>query len=77
MSDALPKIAYVTLMNAFLNFSFLTMVGTVIINLVVGVLDQRGNTELADRIDRRCRWIFPLIYFGLIVFAFGVAFLVF
>ena len=77
MSDALPKIAYVTLMNAFLNFSFLTMVGTVIINLVVGVLDQRGNTELADRIDRRCRWVFPLIYFGLIVFAFGVAFLVF
>ena len=77
MSELLPRIAYVTWMNAFLNFSFLMMVGTVVVNLIVGALDQRGMSEVGDRIDRRCRWIFPLIYFGLILFAFGVAFLVF
>jgi hypothetical protein len=77
MSEILPKIAYVTWMNAFLNFSFLTMVGTVLVNLCVGVLDQRGRTALADRIDRVSRWAFPLIYFGLILFAFAVAFFVF
>jgi hypothetical protein len=77
MSEILPRIAYVTWMNAFLNFSFLMMVGTVIINLVVGALDQQGRSELAQRVDRLCRWIFPLTYFGLILFAFGVAFLVF
>jgi hypothetical protein len=77
MSEILPKIAYVTWMNAFLNFSFLTMVGTVIVNLLVGVLDQRGRTELADRIDRVSRWAFPLAYFGLILFTSGVAFLVY
>ena len=77
MSEILPKIAYVTWMNAFLNFSFLTMVGTVIVNLLVGVLDQRGRTELADRIDRVSRWAFPLAYFGLILFTFAVAFLVY
>jgi hypothetical protein len=70
-------IAYVTWMNAFLNFSFLMMVGTVIINLAVGALDQQGRSELAHRVDRLCRWRFPLSYFGLILFAFGVAFLVF
>jgi hypothetical protein len=77
MSEILPRIAYVTWMNAFLNFSFLMMVGTVIINLVVGALDQQGRSELAHRVDRLCRWMFPLSYFGLILFAFGVAFLVF
>ena len=77
MSEILPRIAYVTWMNGFLNVSFLMMVGTVIINLVVGALDQQRRSELAHRVDRLCRWIFPLTYFGLILFAFGVAFLVF
>ena len=77
MSELLPRIAYVTWMNAFLNFSFLMMVGTVVVNLIVGALDQRGMSAVGDRIDRRCRWIFPLTYFGLILFAFGVAFLIF
>ena len=76
MSEILPRIAYVTWMNAFLNFSFLMMVGTVITNLVVGALDKQGRSELAYRVDQWCRWMFPLTYFGLILFAFGVAFLV-
>ena len=77
MSEMLPRIAYLTLMTAFLNLSFLTMVGTVVINLVVGSLDKQGRSELADRIDLRCRWIFPLTYFALILFAFGIANLIF
>ena len=72
MSDQLPHISYVTLMHAFLSFSFLAMCVTVVINLVVGVLDQRGKGELGDRVDRRCRWAFPLAYFGL-MFALVVA----
>jgi hypothetical protein len=77
MNDILPRIAYMTWINGFLNFSFLMMVGTVIINLVVGALDQQGRSELAHRVDRLCRWIFPLTYFALILILFGVAFLVF
>jgi hypothetical protein len=73
MSDLLPHISYVTLMHGFLNLSFLTMCGTVVVNLVVGNLDQRGKGELGDRIDRRCRWGFPLAYFGLMLVLFAVA----
>ena len=72
MSDNMPRIAYVTLMHGFLNISFLTMCATVVINLVVGSRDKQGKFEVGNRIDRRCRWLFPLIYFGLlaaIVFA--------
>jgi hypothetical protein len=77
MSENLPKISYATLIHGFLNLSFLTMCATVGINLAVGAMDKQGKHEIGDRIDRRCRWIFPLIYFGLIFVMFGVAFLFF
>ena len=77
MSEQLPRISYVTLMHGFLNLSFLTMCAAVVINLVVGALDKRGQVALGDRIDRRCRWGFPLAYFGLLLVMFGVAFLFF
>lgn len=74
ISDILPRISYVTLMHGFLNLSFLTMCATVVINLVVGSMDKRGKFEVGDRIDRRCRWVFPLVYFGLMSLMVGVAF---
>ncbi len=66
MSDNLPRIAYVTLMHGFLNLAFLTMCATVVINLVVGALDKKGMSKAGDLLDRRCRWIFPVTYFGLL-----------
>jgi hypothetical protein len=77
ISEQLPRISYVTLMHGFLNLSFLTMCATVVISLVVGTLDKRGKVELGDRIDRRCRWGFPLAYFGLLLVMLGVTFLFF
>ena len=76
-SDQLPHISYVTLMHGFVTTSFITMCTTVVINLVVGSLDQRGEFERGNRIDRRCRWIFPLVYFGLLIVIFVVAILFF
>lgn len=75
VSDILPQISYVTLMNAFLNFSFWIMCASVVINLVVGEYDRRGEPQRGDRIDRRCRWIFPLVYVGLMVITVSIAFL--
>jgi hypothetical protein len=77
MSDAMPRIAYVTFMHGFLNVSFLTMSGTVVISLVVGALDKQGKFEIGDRIDRRCRWMFPLAYFGAILAMLAAALLFF
>jgi hypothetical protein len=69
-----PNVSYFTLMNEFLNLSFLLMCATVAINLYVAYADRRGN-ELGDRIDRHCRWIFPLTYFGLNAITVVVVFL--
>ena len=74
VSEILPHISYMTLMHGFLNLSFFTMCATVVINLVVGALDRRGRPEAGDRVDRRCRWMFPLTYFGLILVMVGVTF---
>ena len=63
IGDIMPHISYVTLMNGFVNVSFLIMVASVMINLVVGYCDRRGWESRGNRIDYRCRWIFPSVYF--------------
>ena len=75
VADILPQISYVTLMNGFLNFSLLLMGATVVVNLVVGACDKRGESKLGDHIDRRCRWGFPLAYGALLLGATAVAFI--
>ena len=77
VSEILPQISYMTLMHGFLNLSFFIMCTTVVINVVVTALDQQGRSEAGDRVDRRCRWIFPLIYFGLILVMVGATFVFF
>jgi len=77
VSDHLPRISYFTLIHGFLNLSLLVMCTTVVINLVVGSLDKRGKSELGDRLDRYCRWGFPLVYFGILFVMFCVAILFF
>jgi len=62
VSSIMTQISYVTLMHGFLYYSFLLMCATVVVNLVVGNYDRRGDFERGDLIDRRCRWAFPLAY---------------
>lgn len=75
VSEILPQISYFTLINAIINLSLIFMCSTVLINLVVGAMDKRGRIATGDLIDRRCRLIFPLSYFGLILVILAIAFL--
>ena len=76
-SDHLPPISYFTLMYGFLNLSFLAMCATVLVTLRVAVLDKQSRGEPGDRLDHRCRWGFPIVYFGLLLLMLGAAFLLF
>lgn len=62
VADLLPDVSYLTLMHGFLSLSFVLMSATVPINLLVASHDRAGEHARADAVDRRCRWIFPLIY---------------
>ena len=50
-----------------------------VLRLVAGVFlgDFVGHVAVQIRIERRCRWGFPLVYFGLSLVMFGVAMLLF
>lgn len=74
IGDLLPHVSYITLMHAFLNISFLIMCASAVMNLVVGSCDKAGKIARGDLIDRRCRWIFPLVYAALLAVAAAVMF---
>ncbi len=65
LGDYAPRIASVTFMHAFINISFWLTCATVLINLWVSGVDRKGNEQLGDTIDRRCRLVFPLVYLSL------------
>lgn len=74
IGDLLPEISYFTLIHGFLNLSFLTMGGTVVINLVVGALDRDNRRAAGDRLDHHCRWAFPVAYLAILGVMVAVAF---
>lgn len=65
VSQQVPRIGYFTLMSVFLYTTYLALAASVVLNLVVSKLDHSGRVELGDRVDRRCRWLFPLTLFVL------------
>lgn len=76
-SEQLPRISYFTLVHGFLNMTFLAMCATVLVTLRVAVLDKRGHSAAGDRLDRRCRVLFPLLYFGCLGILLAVALVLF
>lgn len=75
LGDILPHISYLTLTNVFVNFSFMLMCATIVVNLFVGEFDRSGRGEASNRLDLRCRWIFPLVYGILIIITTTLCFL--
>ena len=62
-TGSLPKISYLTVLGSFMMISFLTMCASVVVNLRVWKLDSRGLVEQGNRLDRRARYLFPIVYF--------------
>lgn len=69
VSELMPHVSDMTIMHAFLNLSFFTMSATVVVNLIVGACDKAGRADLGDRVDLRCRWLFPLAYAAGLIFS--------
>ena len=66
VSDLIPHLSYHTFINTFILVSFCFMFATVLVNLLVGASDKKGQSKRGDLIDIRCRWIFPASYLGCI-----------
>jgi len=74
VASSLPRIPYFTLMSAFIYASFLTMSASVVVNLVVERFDRTGRKAKGDRLDRVCRWAFPVAYVTQLLLAVGYFF---
>ena len=59
IGGSLPTIEYFTLMDGFVYSTYAFVAGTIFINLTVDHLNRTGRTEVGDRLDEKCRWIFP------------------
>ena len=62
IKDTVPKIPYLTLMDVFMISTFLILAASVIISIVVDKLNRAGRKVVGDRLDRTCRWVFPIGY---------------
>jgi hypothetical protein len=58
-------------------YKFQVMSATVVIHLIIDRSDRRGAPERGDRIDCRCRWIFPIVYFKSFSAILAIAFIEF
>ncbi len=62
VSDKIPRIPYFTIMSSFMYLSYLALAASVLVNLRVAALDKRAEVAAGDRLDRTCRWLFPVGY---------------
>jgi len=75
VSDRLPRISYFTIMSTFMYVTYLTLAASVIVNLRVSFLDRKGDATRGNRLDRTCRWLFPLGYLAALGVSVGYFFL--
>lgn len=70
ISDSLPQLGYLTFMDFVLQMMFLVTGAVVVFNVALRRLVVRGKEALARRIDNYVvKWVFPLGYGGVVVFA--------
>jgi hypothetical protein len=67
--EDLPRMSYLTFTDTVLLISFLMMAATVPQSLLIHSLVRKGKQQLARRIDRTCRWVFPVVYLALLAAA--------
>src|SRR6266496_48032 len=62
VDSQLPRLPYITRLDAFILTSTLLVFFSLIEVLVTTILDKNKQTERAKKIDRYCRVIFPVIF---------------
>lgn len=60
IADSLPKIPYLTLLDLWVLISYLFVFMSAVENVGCHYLTNSERQPIADRIDRVCRWAFPL-----------------
>ncbi len=73
ISDDLPRLGYVTYLDALLVCTFVISVLVVVFNVYLKRQEDRGRLKRVQQIDRYMIWLYPLVYitaFGLMTWRF-------
>ena len=62
IGDELPKISYLTALDWMILLAYAFVFLSAIENLIAVQLARGGKTARAERLDRMCRWGFPVAY---------------
>jgi hypothetical protein len=76
ISDDLPRLGYVTYLDALLVCTFVISVLVVIFNVYLKRQEDRGRLYRVERIDKYMIWLYPLVYitsFGIVTWHFFMA----
>ena len=67
IADDIPRLGYMTFMDAVLNATFIVSVFILVYNVVLKRLEIIGRSERAHRIDAVMIWAYPIFYFAAII----------
>jgi hypothetical protein len=62
-ADNLPRLAYQTVLDVVITFSYVILTLSVLEN-VLAYLQYKKNEREIQRLDRVARWLFPIVYYG-------------
>ncbi len=70
LTNTLPKLAYLTRMDIFVAGAFIIVLFGFLQTLISVRLAELYGTERSERLDKFYRWLFPLLFTPVVIFAF-------
>lgn len=61
--DTVPEVSYLTLVDAFIISTFVILAASVVVTVAIENYGGDDKAAMAAKVDRVCRWAFPLAYF--------------
>ncbi len=72
MASILPHLSYFTLLDRFITAATALVFVALVESLTTSYLVSIDETKIALRIDRTCRWAFPLVFVCIVLLIFGI-----